>query len=456
MDKAEKFEKESIPKLLLNLSLPSIMGMLAVTLYHVADTVFVGRGVGTLAIAAVSVAMPLLMTITVFGQAIGMGGASIISRALGAQDKEKANLTLNNLVMIITVINVLIIGAAYIFLEPLLVIFGAGEEYLTLAIDYTKIALIGSIFMNFINVTMNIVRAEGNAKFAMQVMVIGAVLNLIVDPIFIFSFHWGVKGAALATVISQATGAIMAIWYFFSKKGVLHISFPQLLKCPDISVVKESFAIGSASFARQMATTLIVILINNSLLRYGGAISVASFGIVFRVLMFNFMPLFGINQGFMPIVGYNYGAENFSRVKHVLKIAIQATTIFSIISFVVFFVFSNQIIMLFTEDAALIERGTRALKIIVVTLPIVGFQVICSGLYQALGKVWPAIFLAISRQVLFLIPFVLILPSYYGLDGIWYSFPAADILAAVVTIFMLRYEIRKFNELQLIKIKVKA
>lgn len=456
MDKAEKFEKESIPKLLLNLSLPSIMGMLAVTLYHVADTVFVGRGVGTLAIAAVSVAMPLLMTITVFGQAIGMGGASIISRALGAQDKEKANLTLNNLVMIITVINVLIIGTAYIFLEPLLVIFGAGEEYLTLAIDYTKVALIGSIFMNFINVTMNIVRAEGNAKFAMQVMVIGAVLNLIVDPIFIFSFHWGVKGAALATVLSQATGAIMAICYFFSKRGVLHISFPQLLKLPNIAVVKESFAIGSASFARQMATTLIVILINNSLLRYGGAISVASFGIVFRVLMFNFMPLFGINQGFMPIAGYNYGAENFSRVKHVLKIAIQATTVFSIISFVLFFVFSNQIIMLFTEDAALVESGTRALKIIVITLPIVGFQVISSGLYQALGKVWPSIFLAISRQVLFLIPFVLVLPSYYGLDGIWYSFPAADILAAVVTVFMLRYEIRKFNELQLVKLKVKA
>src|SRR6056297_1608556 len=176
MDKSERLGKQSIPRLLLNLSLPSIMGMLAVTLYHVADTVFVGRGVGTLAIAAVSVSMPFLMTITIFGQAIGMGGASIVSRALGAGDKEKASLTLNNLVHTISIINLLTIVAAFIFIEPLLILFGASEEYLRLAVQYTEIALIGSFFMNFINVTMNAVRAEGNAKFAMQVMIIGAVL----------------------------------------------------------------------------------------------------------------------------------------------------------------------------------------------------------------------------------------------------------------------------------------
>jgi putative MATE family efflux protein len=446
MDKSERLGKQGIPRLLFNLSLPSIMGMLAVTLYHVADTVFVGRGVGTMAIAAVSVSMPFLMTITIFGQAIGMGGASIISRALGAGDNEKASLTLNNLVHTISIINLLTIVAAFIFIEPLLIVFGASEEYLQLAVQYTEIALIGSFFMNFINVTMNAVRAEGNAKFAMQVMVIGAVLNLIVDPIFIFVFEWGIQGAALATVLSQMTGAVMAMYYYFSGRGVLKMSIPGILKRPDISILKESFGIGSASFARQAASTLIVILINHSLLKYGGAVAVATFGVIFRLLMFNFMPLFGINQGFMPIAGYNYGAENYQRVRHAVRAGIRATTVFSTISFLVFFFLSNQLISVFSEDQTLVETGTHALRILVITLPVIGFQIIGSGFYQAMGKILPSLFLGLSRQVLFLIPFIVVLPLHFGLEGIWYSFPAADFLAGIVTAFMIRYEMRKLKK----------
>lgn len=443
--KSEKLGSAPIPKLLFNLSLPSIMGMLAVTLYHVADTVFIGRGVGTMGIAAVSVAMPFLMTITIFGQAIGMGGASIISRALGADDIDKADLTLNNLLHSIMIANVVVISLGFVFLKPLLIVFGASEDFLSLAVDYTQIALVGSFFMNIINVAMSSVRAEGNARFAMIVMITGAVLNLIVDPIFIFVFEWGVKGAALATTMSQTLGALMAIWFYTTGKGVLSISWKKLLSIPQWEILRESFAIGSASFVRQMASTLIVILLNHSLLKYGGPISVATFGVIFRILMFNFMPLFGINQGFMPIAGFNYGAKDYARVRHVLRAAIRATTAFSIISFVIFFVFSDQMVAVFSEDASLLESGGEALKIIVITLPIIGFQVIGSGLYQALGKVWPSIFLAMSRQVLFLIPFVLVLPLYFDLKGIWYSFPAADFLAGVVTLFMLLREVKKLK-----------
>jgi len=444
--KSEKLGSDSIPKLLFNLSMPSILGMLAVTLYHVADTIFIGRGVGTLGIAAVSVAMPFLMTITIFGQAIGMGGASIISRALGAKEHDKANLTLNNLIHSIFVANIIVISLAFVFLEPVLIIFGGSEEYLDLAIDYTQIALIGSFFMNIVNVTMNAVRAEGNARFAMVVMIIGAVLNLIVDPIFIFVFEWGVKGAALATTLSQLSGAILAVWYFTTPGSVLSISLKQLLLKPKWYILKESFAIGSASFVRQMASTLIVILLNHSLLKYGGPVSVATFGVIFRILMFNFMPLFGINQGFMPIAGFNYGAKNYARVLHVLRAAIRATTVFSIISFGIFFVFSSQMISLFSEDADLLSSGNRALKIIVITLPIIGFQVVTSGMFQALGKVWPSIFLAMSRQVLFLIPFVALLPLAFGLDGIWYSFPAADFMAGLVALYMLLKEVKRLKQ----------
>jgi putative MATE family efflux protein len=448
MEHSEKLGKEKIPRLLLNMSLPSIMGMLAVTLYHVADTIFVGRGVGTLAIAALSVSMPFLMSIAIFGQAISIGGASIISRALGAGDKEKANLTLNNLVHTISIINVVVIIVAFVFIRPVLIVFGAGESYIDLAVNYTQIALIGSFFMNYIHITMNSIRAEGNAKFAMQIMIFGAVLNLIVDPIFIFVFDWGIRGAALATVLSQMSGAVLATVYLFSGRGALRLSLSKIMKWPQFSILKESFGIGSASFARQAASTLIVILINNSLLHYGGPVYVAAFGIVFRLLMFNFMPLIGINQGFMPIAGYNYGAGNYSRVMHVLRAGIRAATVFSVVSFCIFFFLSHQLITVFTEDEALIEIAEKALRIMVLMLPLIGFQIIGSGLFQALGKIVPALLLGLSRQVLFLIPLALILPRFWGAEGVWFSFPASDFLAAFITTLLLYREIKKLNKCQ--------
>lgn len=446
MEHSEKLGQQKINKLLINLSIPSVIGMLAISIYHLADTIFIGHGVGSIAIAGVAVALPLMMTLNVFGHAIGLGGASIISRAFGANKIEKANTTLNNLVLVILLINIVIYTIAYLNLRFFLKIFGANSEIMPYAYEYASVALIGSFFLNILFVLINAIRAEGNAKFPMKIQVSTAALNLILNPIFIFQFGWGVTGAAVATTISQFLGAILALLYFsLYKSSALSLSFENIFKKPDISIVKETFAIGSASFARQSAASLMTIALNNALLVYGGSMAVAAFGIIYRLAMFVFMPLFGINQGFMPIVGYNYGAKNSKRVISSIKVASLYSSVLCIIALFSFLFFAEFLISLFTPDKELIEIGSRGLKILIIGFPVIGFQIIGSGLFQAMGKAKSALFLALSRQVLFLIPLILILPKTIGLDGIWISFPAADILAAVITFFMVMHHIKKLK-----------
>ena len=448
MEHTDKLGKVKVNKLLISLSIPSIIGMLAISIYHIADTIFIGYGVGTMAIAGVAVALPLLMTLNVFGHAIGIGGASIISRALGAKQNDKANTTLNNLVSVIIIINFIIYSIAYLNLRFFLKMFGANQEIMPYAFDYASVALIGSFFLNILFVVINAIRAEGNAKYPMKIQLIAAGLNIILNPIFIFVLGWGIVGAAIATSISQFLGAVLSILYYtLLNKGVLKLSFQELIKKPDMAIIKETFAIGASSFARQSATSIMTIALNNALLFYSGSLAVAAFGVIYRLAMFVFMPLFGINQGFMPIVGYNYGAKNNNRVLQAIKAGSIYSTIFCIIAFFGYFFFSEFFISLFTPDKELIAIGSRGLKIMVIAFPVIGFQIIGSGLYQAMGKAWAALFLALSRQILFLIPLILILPQIYGLDGIWMSFPAADMMAVVITFFMVIYQIRKLKRM---------
>lgn len=446
MKYSDKLGTVKISKLLIDLSVPSIIGMLAISIYHLADTIFIGRGVGSMAIAGVAVALPLLMTLNVFGHAIGIGGASIISRALGANNKQKAELTLNNLLLVIILINIIIYSFAWLKLSFFLKIFGANHEIMPYAYEYAQIALIGSFFLNILFVVMNAIRAEGNAKYPMTIQLIAATLNVILNPIFIFVMEWGVTGAAIATSLSQFTGATMAILYYTHfKKSDLVLSVEKVLKYPDINIVKEAFAIGASSFARQSATSVMTIALNNALLFYSGSMAVAAFGIIYRLAMFVFMPLFGINQGFMPIAGYNFGAKNYQRVIKVIKVASLYSTVFCIIAFFGFFFFDRFLISLFTTDRELIDIGSRGLKIIIIAFPVIGFQIIGSGYFQATGKALAALFLALSRQVLFLIPLILILPPYLGLDGIWISFPIADILAVIITFFMMMWQVKRLR-----------
>ncbi|MDD2198593.1 MAG: MATE family efflux transporter [Bacteroidales bacterium] len=446
MDNAERLGTQNIGKLLFKLSMPSILGMLAITIYNLTDTIFVGRGVGTLGIAGVSVSLPFLMTVTNFGLAIGIGGASIISRALGAKNMAKATEVLNNLFKLVLVLNIVLILLAYIFIEPLLVLFGANSEILPYAKEYSSYALIGSFFMNIINLNANIIRAEGNAKFVMFVQTFAAVLNLIIDPIFIFELNMGIKGAAIATSLSQALGAIMSIWYFYRAKArVLSMKGLSFLAPLNKVYVKETFAIGASSFARHIANSLMNIVLFNLLIQYSGSTAVAAFGVIFRLLMFTFMPLFGINQGFMPIAGYNYGAGSLKRVLTSIRVANLTATLVSILSFVVMVVFAKQLMSIFSTDQELIDIGTHAIRIVVIAFPVIGFQIIGSGLYQALGKARGAIVLALARQVLFLIPFVILFPLAWDITGIWAAFPAADFFAAGLTLVMVLIQIRNLK-----------
>jgi putative MATE family efflux protein len=445
-NRAERLGEEKVSKLLWSLSLPSMMGMLAISIYHLADTIFIGRGVGTMGIAGIAVSMPLLMSISTFGNAIGLGGSSIIARALGANDKTKANLTLNNILTLIIVINTIVFAIAYTNLTALLQVFGADEEILPYAFEYASWAMPGSFFLNILFVLMNVIRAEGNAKFPMMSQSIAAGLNLIIDPIFIFTFGWGLMGAALATTISQFVGMALSIWYYtLNKKSILKLDLKILLSIPDKKIILETIAIGASSFGRQIASSTMTIVLNHSLLYYSGSSAIAAFGIIFRLAMFIFMPLFGINQGFMPIAGFNYGAKKNKRVLEAMKLANIWSTAFCVLAMIVFYFFAVDLVKIFTTDPELIRIGSKALKVFIIAFPVIGFQIVGSGLYQALGKAWASLFLALARQALFLIPFVLLFPLKWGETGIWYSFPAADVLAAIVTFLMVIHLVKKLK-----------
>ncbi len=441
--RSDRLGTAKVGKLLFSLSLPSVLGMMAITLYNLADTVFVGRGVGSLALAGVSVSLPFLMTVTNFGLAIGIGGSSIISRALGARENFRAEQVLNNIFKLVLIVNIVTIGLAAFFLDPLLLVFGANPEILPYAHDYSSICLAGCFFMNIINVNMSAIRAEGNARFVMFVQAGAAILNVIIDPIFIFVFHWGVAGAAIATVISQMLAGVLSVWYYYgSKHRVLSLHGFSFLKPFHRGIVRETLALGASSFARHISNSLMSIALFHVLYLYSGSIAIAAFGIIFRLLMFTYMPIFGINQGFMPIVGYNYGARNISRVLEAIKFANIFTTLLSVVAMVLMLIWSRELISVFTTDQALIDMGSPALRIVIIAFPVLGLQIIGSGLYQALGKPKQSLFLALVRQVIFLIPLVLILPLFFSLNGIWAAFPVADFLAALVTIIMVYMQMR--------------
>lgn len=445
--KSKALGEESVSKLLWKLSLPSAIGMIVIALYNIADSIFVGQGVGAMALAAVAVVMPAMMFITVFGQALGIGGASVISRALGCGDEETANKVFTDLFSLIIIVGLILVIIGLLFAKPILLLFGSSEEMLTQGCIYFRIILYGSFFMNLLFVTSNAARAEGNARIPMFAMLSSAIINVILDPILIFGFDMGIAGAGWATAFSQFISCMFLLWYFYFGKS--HLNLGRLFSKFHIKLLFESISIGFSSFARSAVNSVMSAVLNHNLIRYGGENAVAVFGIIFRLLMLNFMPIFGVNQGFLPIAGYNFGAEKYHRVKEVfIKASIVASAICSF-SFIGFMIFSRELIGIFSTDQELIEAGTPALRIVIMVLPIVGFQIIASGYFQALGKALPSFFMAISRQVLFLIPLVIIFSNLWGLKGIYYAFPASDALSAIYVLWMIIPQIRHLDRLEI-------
>ncbi|WP_207289803.1 MATE family efflux transporter [Senegalia massiliensis] len=445
MDRQKLLGSAPIGKLLLKFSIPAIVGMMVNALYNTIDRIYVGRKVGELGIAGITIGFPIMLIIMAFSMLIGIGATSLISIKLGENKKEEAEKILGNGMFLLVIVAVIISALGLIFLNPLLKLFGASSSVLPYSRDYLQIILAGAIFQTVGFGMNNFIRAEGNPKTAMLTMLIGAALNIIIDPIFIFVLDMGIRGAALATIISQAASAIWVLSYFFGGKSSLNIHRDNFkLQLP---VVKNIVAIGSAPFLMQIASSAINAILNNNLQTYGGDTAIASFGIINSITMFILMPIFGINQGAQPIIGYNYGAKQFDRVKKTLKLAVIGATFITVTGYVITRAFPKELISFFGgNNQNLIEMATNGIEIFLFMLPIIGFQIVCSNYFQAVGKPKHAMFLSLSRQVVFLIPAIILLPKVFGLQGIWMAAPISDILASLVTGIWITLEMKKLNE----------
>ena len=445
MDRSQQLEHEKISRLLLRLSLPATVAMIVNALYNIVDSIFIGRGVGYLAIGGLTVAFPMQMAIMALAQMIGIGAASAFSRNLGAKNREKANLVAGNSYLMVVVLGILICTSGLVFITPILRLFGATDLLMPYARDYLQVILLGSLYFPFVMSANNLIRAEGNARVAMFAMLLGTIANIGLDYLFIFPLQMGIRGAALATIISQFLSLIYVLFYLRGEHTSIKVKLHHLK--PNWLIQKEILKVGSSSFGRQVAGSAMAIVLNNSLAFYGGELALAVFGIVHRVIMFLFMPMFGIVQGMQPIAGYNYGAGRMDRVKEVVKISIIGTTIFATASTIFGELFPGTIIRLFNDDPELIKNGTLALRIVIAMIPVVGVQIIGAALFQSVGKALPAMVLTLSRQILFLIPLVLILPRIgnLGLLGIWISFPIADLLSTVFTSLWMRKEMKQME-----------
>jgi len=443
-DRREMLANEKISKLLIKLSAPAMIAMMVQALYNLVDAIFIGRGVGSQGIAAISICLPIQMIIMAIGQMIGIGGASIISRKLGEGDIKTTEKTLGNIFSVTLLIAFLITIFGQLFLTPLLKLFGSSNTLLPYATDYMQTILFGTVVFSLSMALNNVIRAEGNAKTAMITMMIGAILNIVLDPIFIFIFKMGIRGAALATVISQATTLTYIMIYFYSGKSIIKIRAKYLMF--KLKIISEIFAIGASAFMRQIAGSIFVIVVNHVLKNFGGDMSIAVFGMVNRIFLFAFMPLFGMAQGFQPIVGFSYGAKRFDRTRETIKYALIYSTILSVIGFLVILIFARPISELFTTETDLVNKSVEVLRIVLIMLPLVGFQVIGATLFQAIGKAFPALILSMSRQIIFLIPLILILPNFFGEKGVWISFPVADTLSIALTAVFFFREIKILNK----------
>lgn len=431
MREADKFGTQPLGKLLRQQALPASVGILVMSIYGIVDTIFVGHFVGADGIGAITVVLPITFLIASIGMSIGVGGASVLSRALGDNNKEKAFFTFANQVILTVIFAVIFVFIGYVFSDEVIALFGGNGSIQAPALEYFGIVLVGSPFLAWSMMSNNVIRAEGYPKTAMIIMIVPALLNVILDPIFIVYFDMGLAGAAWATTISFIGSALFAFYHFSFGKSQLSFAAKYFIIKP--TIIGEIASLGAVTFARQGVISVLAIVLNNSLFYYGGEQGLSVYGIINRVLMFANFPVLGITQGFVPIVGYNFGAKLKTRVRDIVKLAIIWATALALIIFSLLMFFAHEIPSLFTKDMILITVSGNAIRIVFLATPLLAVSFIISAYYQALGKALPALLLALTKQGFFLIPLVLILPIYLGLNGIWMAFPVADIGAALVS-----------------------
>jgi putative MATE family efflux protein len=444
MDSAKQLGEARIGPLLARFALPSIIGMVVSALYNIVDRVFIGRGVGTLALAGVTVAFAFQLIQIAFSVLIGIGAAALISLSLGEGKKDKAERVLGTGLTLNLGISIVMAGLGIAFLDPLLRLFGASADVLPYAHSFTFVVLLGCPVAIISTGFNGFIRAEGNPKFAMITQLTGPLLNIVLCPFFIFVLKLGIVGSALANVISQTVGSIWVLSYYFSGRSMLKLKAANLL--PRLDIALAIVALGSPTALSEFASSIMNGILNNQLERFGGDVAVSAMGIVFAISNLVYLTLLGINMGMQPIIGYNIGAKLYRRVMQVERVAIIAATIVSTLCFMIIQLFPSACVSLFAgSDSSVREIGSYALKHYFFLLPLVGFQVLGSGYFQAAGQPAKSLLLGLSRQFILLVPLLFILPLLWGLDGIWNAQPVADCASFLVTLLFLGREMRKLG-----------
>lgn len=437
-------EHEKIGKLMWKYFLPAFASMMANALYNIVDRIYIGQGVDALALSGLSVIFPLMIIIMAFGMLVGIGSSVRVSISLGEKDYGRANRILGNGFFLSLVMGLTLMITGFLIRDRILLIFGAGPETLAYASEYFNIILAGIPFAMTGYALNNIIRAEGNPRIAMISIFISAGLNIILDPIFIFGLDMGVRGAALATIISQAVLCIWVLRHFRSRKSVTRLSLPDIR--PDAYIIRYIISIGFAPFAMNIASSIVTGVMNTLFIKYGGDIAVGALGIVHSSTMMLVMTIISINMAIQPIIGFNYGAGLYCRVKESVMKAIKYATLIATGGWLICMLMPGVVISIFNSDSIeLREAGILGLRIYCAVLPVVGYQIIASNYFQAIGKARLAAFLSLLRQIIVLLPLIVILPHFWGVEGVWIANPISDMVAAVVSYFFFRRELRKLN-----------
>jgi len=432
---------QSIGSLLIKQAVPASIGILVMSLNVLVDTIFVGQWIGSVAIAAINVVLPVSFFVAALGMSIGIGGSSILSRALGQKNQDKALQTFGNQITLTFVLITTLVGFCLYYTDSIVTAFGGRGLIFEPAKIYYTVLLWGVLFLGFSMMGNNVIRAEGQSKFAMWAMLIPSVSNLVLDVVFIKFLNMGMFGAALATTASYFLCFVYILWFFLSKHSALKINWTHFgLKLP---IVKEISSLGFVTLSRQAIVSVTYLLMNTILFDLGGEDSVTAYAIVGRMLMFALFPIFGITQGFLPIAGYNYGALHYDRVKETIYTALKYASILATVIFVLLMAFPDAITRMFTDNQAVLEQTPSAMRWVFAATPIIAIQLIGAAYFQAVGKATPALLLTLSRQGFFFIPLVLILPIYLGTTGVWMAFPISDVLSTLLTGWFLNREIKR-------------
>ena len=448
---ATELGTQPIGKLLMQYAIPAIIAMTASSIYNMVDSIFIGQGVGPLAISGLAITFPFMNLGAAFGAMVGVGASTLISVKLGQRDYGTAQTVLGNVITLNLIIGIAFSIITLMFLDPILYFFGASADTIGYARDYMLIILSGNVFSHMYFGLNAVLRASGHPQKAMYATINTVVINTLLDPLFIYVFDWGIRGAAIATIIAQVISLIWQFKILTDKNELLHLR--RGIYHLQSKIVKNIIAIGLSPFCMNVASCFIVIFINKGLKEYDGDLAIGAYGIVNRLVFICVMIVMGITQGMQPIAGYNFGAQQFDRVTRVLKFSIYGATAMTTLTFLIGELLPEVAVQLFTTDEGLISRAAEGFRIVVLFFPIVGFQMVTSNFFQSIGMANKAIFLSLTRQLLFLLPCLIILPTFMGAAGIWWSMPISDLTASIVAAVLLYKQFQEFKKSEIINQK---